>query len=79
MKTDLEKLARTILFPFDSEDRKQDIIDKIRQIANESPELNMGNYSEEQVMELNNSMIEIRQLIVILFPTLISPPKTNQR
>jgi len=25
MKTDLEKLARTILFPFDSEDRKQDI------------------------------------------------------
>ena len=66
MKTDLEKLAKTILFPFDSEDRKQDIIDKINQIANYSPELNMENYNEDQVMELNNDMIEIRQLLKIV-------------
>jgi hypothetical protein len=66
MKTDLEKLVKTILFPFDSEDRKQDVIDKISQIANYSPELNMLNYSEDEVVILNNEMNEIRQILKIV-------------
>ena len=63
MHTDLEKLAKTILFPFDSGSRKQDIIDKIKEITSTVPELNVCNYTEDGAFELNNAMIEINQLI----------------
>lgn len=34
-----------------------------RSVATAAPELNMGNYDDDQVRELNNAMIEICQII----------------
>jgi len=38
-------------------------IKELKAIAIEAPELNMGNYSDEEVGELNNAMIEIHNLL----------------
>ena len=37
----------------------------IEQIIENTPELNMSNYSDEQVRALNNALIEINQIIQI--------------
>lgn len=36
---------------------------ELRQIIDDCPELNMGNYSEDQVEELNNAMIQIAEIV----------------
>lgn len=40
-----------------------ELIEKIKEIAMTAPELNMNNYDEDQVDDLNNAMIEIGCLL----------------
>lgn len=41
----------------------RDVVISALRVANKAPELNMGNYDEDQVHELNNAMIEIFGLL----------------
>jgi len=41
-------------------------IEMIKEVMENIPELNMSNYSEDQVYELNNGMIEISQILDVL-------------
>ena len=39
------------------------VLDKVRQIVNDAPELNILNYHEDQVRELNDAVIKIYGLV----------------
>lgn len=56
--------------------KAREVISMIAKVAADAPELNMGNYDEDQVSALNNAMIEICQIIppdTLYLPT--SAPK----
>ena len=41
----------------------EELVKKIEEIATRAPEINMCNYDDDQVRDLNNAMIEIWLLI----------------